>query len=198
MVVRDLCVEIFGKVENVALATVSFDQIYKQYYKRSFLFVKSYVHDGVVAEDITSETLARLWMYMKNNEIDNLKSFLFTSLRNATLDHLKKERMKQQTEAPLQDQVGEEIELRISMLNVSSYSSIFSTEISEIFQRTLEQMPAKRRRIMELSRLELKSNKEIADEMGLKIKGVDYHIYMALKTLKDALRDYLVSIFFIG
>ena len=40
---------------------ISFSELYTQYYKRSFLFAKSYVRDEMAAEDIASESLIQLW-----------------------------------------------------------------------------------------------------------------------------------------
>lgn len=38
-----------------------FNEIYKRNYRRSFLFVKSYVHDDMAAEDIVAESLVKYW-----------------------------------------------------------------------------------------------------------------------------------------
>ena len=35
----------------------SFNEIYTVFYRKSFLYVKSYVHDDMAAEDIVSESL---------------------------------------------------------------------------------------------------------------------------------------------
>ena len=35
----------------------NFNAVYNTYYQKSFLFVQSYVHDEMVAEDIVSESL---------------------------------------------------------------------------------------------------------------------------------------------
>lgn len=37
----------------------SFNEIYTSYYKKSFFFAKSYVHDDLAAEDIASESLIK-------------------------------------------------------------------------------------------------------------------------------------------
>ena len=39
----------------------SFNDIYTSYYKKSFFFAKSYVHNDLAAEDIASEALIKLW-----------------------------------------------------------------------------------------------------------------------------------------
>lgn len=42
-----------------------------------------------------------------------------------------------------------------------------------------------------LSRFENRSNKEIAETVGLSVKSVEYHIGKALKVLRVSLKDYL-------
>lgn len=42
-----------------------------------------------------------------------------------------------------------------------------------------------------MSRFENKSGKEIAQTLGISVKGVDYHMNKALKELRAALKDYL-------
>ena len=43
----------------------SFNDIYTSYYKKSFFFAKSYVHNDLAAEDIASEALIKLWEKLK-------------------------------------------------------------------------------------------------------------------------------------
>lgn len=42
-----------------------------------------------------------------------------------------------------------------------------------------------------------KSNKEIAQELGLSTKSIEYHITKSLKALRVALKDYLPLFYFI-
>jgi RNA polymerase sigma-70 factor (ECF subfamily) len=174
----------------------TFNEIFTSYYRKSILFVKSYVHDNFIAEDIVSESLVKLWEKLKHNELENAQAYLFTILRNSTLDHLKHESIKQAKHKLLNKQLGRELDLRISALDSCDPSEIFSTEIKAIIAKTLAAMPEKSRRVFELSRFEFKSNKEIAEIIGITVKGVDYHISRALKDFRIALKDYLPLFFY--
>ncbi len=178
------------------MAKTNFNTVYNDFYKRSFYFVKSYIHDDVIAEDIVSESLIKLWEQIKVKEIGNIKPLLFTILRNATLDHLKHQTVRMNAISEIQRKLNSELKLRISILESYDPSDIFSSEIQEIFQQTLRQLPPKTRRVIELSRLKFKSNKEIAEQLGISVKGVDYHIGVALKELRKQLKDYLPLVFF--
>jgi RNA polymerase sigma-70 factor, ECF subfamily len=67
----------------------SFNEIYTAFYRKSFLYVKSYVHDEMAAEDIVSDALINLWERMKKETVDPIAPFLFTILKNRSLDFLK-------------------------------------------------------------------------------------------------------------
>ena len=45
--------------------------MYTQYYKRAFLFAKSYVRDEMAAEDIASDALMRLWDALKEEAVEH-------------------------------------------------------------------------------------------------------------------------------
>ena len=169
----------------------SFNAVYTAYYRKSFLFVKSYVHDELVAEDIVSESLIKLWERMKLQPIEHVQSYLFTILKNSSLDHLKHESVERKAFKSLNEPLLREHEIRISVLQACDPNEIFSIEIERIIRETLDTLPEKSRNIFMMSRFENKSNKEIAEIFNISVKGVDYHIALALKTLRISLKDYL-------
>jgi len=58
-----------------------FDSIYKRWYKKSFAFAKSYLHDSMAAEDIVSESIIKLWKSMSESNIEHPDALLFTKCR---------------------------------------------------------------------------------------------------------------------
>ncbi|MCL3779572.1 RNA polymerase sigma-70 factor [Prolixibacteraceae bacterium JC049] len=176
---------------------LSFNTIYKEHYAGSFRFVKSYVHCDAGAEDIVSESLIKLWNKIKEQNTLELKPLLFTILRNATIDYLRHEMVIKKSLKAYQEKQSQELNFRISLLEAYDPIELFSSEIQEIYQETLEKLPAKTRRVFELSRLEGKTYKEIAKHLNISTKGVDYHIGIALKNFKISLKDYLPVIFFL-
>lgn len=174
----------------------SFNEIYTSYYKKSFFFAKSYVHDDLAAEDIASESLIKLWEKLKTEKIDYIEPLLLTILKNKALDYLKHEEVKRTAFESMTDWHQQELSIRISTLESCDPNEIFSDEVESIIRETLKLLPEQTRRIFLLSRFENKSNKEIAEQMGVSIKGVEYHISKALKALRITLKDYLPLFYF--
>ncbi len=173
-------------------ATVrNFNDIYKAYYKKSFLFVKSYLHDDLAAEDIVSDSLIKLWERLKTNPPDQVGPFLFTILKNRSLDYLKHQVIKKDVHESLKNALNRELEIRMYSLDSSDPKEIFSNEIQQIIEATLLSLPSKTREIFIMSRFQNKSHKEIADFFDITVKGVDYHILQSVRELRNALKDYL-------
>ncbi|WP_373719840.1 sigma factor-like helix-turn-helix DNA-binding protein, partial [Bacteroides heparinolyticus] len=81
-------------------------------------------------------------------------------------------------------------------LEACNPSDIFSEEVMNIIQNTLQSLPQQTSRIFSLSRFENKTNREIAAELNVSIKDVEYHISKSLKVLRKALKDYLPLFYF--
>lgn len=171
--------------------TQNFNTLYTKYYRKSFLFAKSYIHDECVAEDIASEVLIKLWETGRDKNIDYFEALLLTSLKNKSLDYLKHEAIKTEAIHSLSDLSQRELDIRISTLEACNPEDIFSAEVQQIITRTLNSLPEQTRYIFEMSRFENKTNKEIAEELGVTTKAVEYHITKALKPLRANLKDYL-------
>lgn len=169
----------------------SFNEIYNSFYRKAFLFAKSYVHDDWVAEDIASDALIKLWEKMKEEDIPYVRPFLLAILKNKSLDYLKHEEIKRNVHIDLTDWHVQELNLRISTLEACNPDTIFSEEIKQIIKTSLDTVPEQTRKIFMMSRFQNKSNREIAESMGISVKGVDYHISKVLKILRVSLKDYL-------
>ena len=174
----------------------SFNEIYTSYYKKSFFFAKSYVHDDLAAEDIASESLIKLWEKLKTEKIDYIEPLLLTILKNKALDYLKHEEVKRTAFESMADWQQQELSIRISTLESCDPNEIFSDEVESIIRETLKSLSDQTRQAFLLSRFENKSNKEIAEQMGISVKGVEYHISKALKALRITLKDYLPLFYF--
>ena len=174
----------------------SFNEIYTSYYKKSFFFAKSYVHDDLAAEDIASDSLIKLWEKLKTEKIDYIEPLLLTILKNKALDYLKHEEVKRTAFESMADWQQQELSIRISTLESCDPNEIFSDEVESIIRETLKSLSDQTRQAFLLSRFENKSNKEIAEQMGISVKGVEYHISKALKALRITLKDYLPLFYF--
>lgn len=161
-------------------------------YKGRFIsFANSYVQEFSVAEDFTMEAFMDYWEMREMLQPDsNVPAYILTLIKHKCLNHLKRKQLQEDVSQRLRTVAEWELNLQISSLVVCEPTELFTTEIKEIVNRTLQQLPEQTRRIFLLSRFENKTRKEIADELNMTSKGVEYHISKALAALRVNLKDY--------
>ena len=73
-----------------------FKEIFKKYYLPVRSFAWRFVKDNDIAEDIVQDCFLNVWeKRLTFNVIAEIRNYLYTSTRNACLDHLKHEQIKQ-------------------------------------------------------------------------------------------------------
>ncbi len=174
-----------------SIQTLSFKLLYTNYYRKSYLFAKSYVHDEMVAEDIVSDVLIKLWEKIKEDHIEHFEGLLIAMIKNKSLDYLKHQYVKLEAFSSISAIYKRDLDIRVSTLEACDPDELLSSEIQVIISQTLASLPEQTREIFELSRYFNKSNKEIAKHLNISIKTIEYHITKALKLLRTNLRDYL-------
>lgn len=151
----------------------------------------------MAAEDIVSDSLINLWQTIKQETVNHPQALLLTILKNNALNYLKHQDVKLAAIESISSGMVRDLNYRIRTLEACDPKEIYSTEITTIVESTLQSLPRQTRRVFEMSRYEHLSVKEIADELSINPKSVEYHITKSLKTLRIALKDYLPFLWFL-
>ena len=163
----------------------AFHQLFSDYYDTLFRFVIYRVHDSDLAEDITQETFLRVW---KNREkITPDKSFFSLIARigtNLCYDHFRHIEVRNRHKNQIPDFAKSHYDNPQAITDLE----ILQEKIQELVNKEL---PEKCRNIFILSRIEGKTNAEIAGILSLSIRTVENQIYRALKILKKHLKNYI-------
>lgn len=176
-----------SKAENIKALSL----LLESYKGRFISFANSYVQDFSVAEDFTMEAFMDYWEMKDMLQPDsNVPAYILTLIKHKCLNHLKRRQLHEDISQRLRTVAEWELNLQISSLEVCEPTELFTTEIKEIVNSTLRQLPEQTRRIFLMSRVGNKTRKEIAKELNMTSKGVEYHIAKALSALRINLKDY--------
>ncbi|WP_018666989.1 RNA polymerase sigma-70 factor [Bacteroides gallinarum] len=170
--------------------TLTFNRLYEKYNRRFIRFAKSYVVENEVAEDIVSDTFMYYWEHKQVVVEQNISAYLLTVIKHKCINYLKHQALEEQAKCSFQSLGEWELRLKISTLEGCEPEKLLSDEIQALVQKALRSMPEQTRNILLRSRYQLQSNKEIAVQLGVSVKAVEYHITRALKILRIVLRDY--------
>ena len=88
-----------------------------------------------------------------------------------------------------------ELDFQIASLEACNPQEIFSEEVWRLVNEAIRSLPDKTKEIFLLSRMENLTNREIAEQLDISIKTVEFHIGRALKVMRVALKDYLPLFF---
>lgn len=176
-------------LENIT----QFNSFFAENRQRFIQFAVTYIHDQAAAEDIFMESMMALWEKRHELTMDvNLHAYVLTAIKNKSLNYLRHVYAVKENSMSLDDSLEWELSTQIATLEACDPQALFSREIQDIIDKVLADQSATTARIFILSRYENKSHKEIAEMMGMTVKGVEFHISKVTKVLRIALKDYLV------
>ena len=170
------------------------NNLYNNNYRGFLRFANSYLNDMDVAEDFVADSFLVYWSNRNNLAPDsNVKVYILVVLKNKCLNYLRKKKVEKAYIDKMSNISKWDLDTRISTLEACDPQEMFSQEILEIVSKTLNSMPKKTLTIFKMSRYENKTRQQIAEEMEISSKAVEFHITKALNILRNELSDYLPS-----
>jgi len=167
-----------------------FKELFLKYYQGLCNFAYNYLGSTHLSEEVVQEVFANFWEKKKDICHDaNLKSYLYTSVRNRALDLLD----KQETERKYISKFVLVKEMRGKEKVNYQEDSEFVNQV----KKAVNNLPERARMIYMLSRKEGLTYKEIAKTLDISIKTVESQMVRALKILRKQLVKYLPIIFYI-
>ena len=176
----------------------NFDSIYINNFSRLFLFAKEYVLFDEEAENIVQDIFLMLWEKREALRVDvSLTAYLFTLVKNKCIDFLRHQMVEQMYSENVKHEYNEE--LNVKLFALESFDHNFSSEedIEILLRNAIDKLPERCRLIFIKSRIEGKKYKEIAEELNLSVNTVEGQISIALKKLREELKDYLPLLLFL-
>ncbi len=177
-----------------------FEAIYVTYYSRMLKFAQEYINSKDDAENIVQDIFLELWRN-KSNLLNhsNIFSFLFTSVKNRSIDFLRKKTIIDKSKSQIQNDYNNLLKFNLEALESLDDTVFTEQDIEEIIQNAINELPEKCREIFILSKIQGVKQKEIAKLLNISINTVESQMSIAYKKLRELLKEYFIfiSIFFI-
>jgi RNA polymerase sigma-70 factor (ECF subfamily) len=162
----------------------AFEMFFKTWYQPLCNYAYTFIQDKDEAEEIVQSAFLSVWEKRATLDIKtSLKSYLYTMVRNTSLNVIKHEKIKQKY-------VGEALAVE-DRTHDGVVQTVLSTELENKIQEAMEALPEQCRLVFKLSRFEELKYAEIAAQLNISIKTVENHMGKALKIMREQLKDYL-------
>jgi RNA polymerase sigma-70 factor (ECF subfamily) len=169
----------------------AFNLIFMIYYPVLVRFAANLIKDGEEAKDITTEIFLKLWkMHANFDSENNIKAFLYVSVRNACLNFLDAQRRREINLDNFRKVVeAEELQADNKYLELES-------DILIQLRKEVEKLPNKCKAVFKYKFYDGLETEEIAQRLKISKGTVHTQISRAFKLLKDRLlKDKLHNLF---
>tara|TARA_R110002049_G_scaffold309289_2_gene520242 strand:+ start:21097 stop:21696 length:600 start_codon:yes stop_codon:yes gene_type:complete len=161
----------------------AFRVLFDRYRDDVYAYSISMLKTKVLAEEIVQDVFLQIWQHKNRLNPDlSFKSYVFTITRNLTFNLIS----KLATNRKLRENV-----FYISQKHYSPIEDKIAEADYEIIKtKAIEQLPAKRKIIFNMSRNEDKSYEEISKELNISISTVKGQMSKALASIRDYLHTH--------
>ena len=160
----------------------AFERVFRAYYAPLGAFAFRFLHDAAMAEDVVQDVFAVLWSARQTLVVKtSLRGYLYAAVRNRALNIRKHDAVVEAWEVDESDDDACALHVPPSQPDAILDAKLLNRELSEAFAA----LPERQAEVMRLRWRDELSYAEIAEAMGISVKGVEKHLARGLAALRS-------------
>ena len=161
--------------------------MYNFFWTKLYNVAYNYTRDKMTAQEIVQDVFIKLWLKRDSlHEIQDMEAYLFKCLKYKVYDEFDKLASRERLNLKATRNFNEATNAVEETIEYEDTLHIINAE--------LDKMPVTTRTIFKLSKFDRYSNEEIAEQMHVSSKAVEYHMTQALKKLRLRLNNLTFSV----
>ena len=161
----------------------AFGELYALYKNRLMFFAMKFLKSKEFAEDVFQDAFTSVWQNRRFLNPDSpFAPYVYTIVKNRILNLLAGIEKEQQLKNII-------LSGSVDMTN-DTEDKILDDDLNQLLEKALLDLTSQQRRIFDMSRKEMKSHKEIAEELNISVYTVQQHISASLKVIRSYLVKY--------
>jgi RNA polymerase sigma-70 factor (ECF subfamily) len=166
----------------------AFEELYNRYWDKLYAAAYKRTKSAEWSEGVVQDFFTSLWINRKKLKITgSFEAYAFTAVRYHVLHYIQKEVVRRNYKEALRA-------VSIDHHN-STEETVLANDLRSNLLEAVTHLPEKCRSVFELSRKNNKTNKEIAEELGISEKTVENHLTKALRYLRVSLKELFLLVF---
>jgi RNA polymerase sigma-70 factor (family 1) len=162
-------------MEGSSITKQNFENLFHEYYSRLYYFAYDFTEDVEASKDIVSDVFTSVWDKRDNIEKNKVVGYLFVSVRNKSLNYIKRQ---YRTDYYL------DFCLQVADEEGCGDLELIDERIAEMGNE-IDKMPLRTKYILEECYYHHKKYKEVAEVLEISTDGVKKHIVKAFSILRD-------------
>jgi RNA polymerase sigma-70 factor (family 1) len=154
----------------------AFNQIHERCFDDLFISAYNVLREREVAMDILQEVFVWFWEHRKDHQMSSIKGYLMMAVKYQTANYIRRGIVRENYKLA-----------KVEMKFAVNGESLELKELQSVISRFTERLPVKCAEIFKMSREEHRSNKEIAQLLGISEKTVSVQLHRALNKLRAEL-----------
>lgn len=168
----------------------AYKYLYDQHYSMLCHVANGYLHDALLAESIVGDVIFHIWEIRETLEISTtLRGYLMRSVRNRCINHI---HSKQERVEVSFSNLSSEEPMQLVISDSYPLGQLLERELEEKIQEAIGGLSGECRVVFMKSRFEEMKYDEIAQDLGISVNTVKYHIKNALSSIRGDLEKYLI------
>lgn len=159
----------------------AFAEIYERYWEPLHQVACRKLGSSETAEEVVQDLFVTIWERRQTVRIDKLDRYLFSALKFGIIDLIR-------TQA-VHDRFVHFVETTSTNFDQRTEDTLALQDLTRSVERVLLSLPEKTQQVFRLSRFDCLTIPEIADQLKVSEKTVQYHLGNALRTLRTNLNS---------
>ncbi len=162
----------------------AFEELFRELHAPLCEVVDCYVRSQAVAEEIVQDLFFTVWIRRATLEAESMRGYLFRAARNRALHQVRHDSVVRR--------FGRLVDARPEVAGVATRASTSDEEAEERLQqlrRAIDQLPPRARLALMLRIDHGMKDQQVAEAMGISVKGVEKLVATAKRLLREALVD---------
>jgi RNA polymerase sigma-70 factor (ECF subfamily) len=182
--------ETFRRISNNDIQ--AYESVFKKYYKFLCSYAFGLLRNKESAEEIVEDFFVELWSNRNRlNITSSVRSYFVGAIHNRCLNYLSREKPKSFLQQDVSKFIDQESATGDKLITLQ-VPSLLTNELENALVTAIEKLPPSCKEVFILSRFKNFNYEEIAKQQNISVNTVKTQIKIALRKLKETLKDYFI------
>jgi RNA polymerase sigma-70 factor (family 1) len=165
----------------------AFETLFDRYWETAHSIAYSKLKSREVAQEIVHDLFLSFWQRRHSLEIENFSHYLRVAIKYKTITYINHQLSK--------DKYLHDYQNQLQLQEDETLRTVEYNDLLKALEDGMKELPDKTQEVFRLSRMEGHSVSEIASQLNVSEKAIEYHITRSRKELRVYLKDFLFVVF---